>query len=68
MRAMDPDQQIAPLPNDNAPPLLAMQGGEDFDAIESLSDPSYTLSETSKKAEVSVMTKSVNKAKASINN
>ena len=63
---MDPNPQIASLPNDRAPPILAMLEVEDPDDIESLSDTTYTLRETSKKAEVSVMTKNINRAKAGI--
>lgn len=64
---MDPNPQIAALPNDRAPPILAMLGGEDSDDIDSLSDTTYALRETSEKAEVSVMTKNINRAKAGIN-
>ena len=39
---------------------------EDPDDIESLPDTTFTLRETNKKAEVSVMTKNINRAKAGI--
>ena len=66
MRAMNPNQQITALPNDLSFPTLAVQGGENLDAIESLSDITYTLSETSEKAEVSLMNKNIDKAKETI--
>ena len=65
-RAMNPNQQITALPNDLPIPTLAVHGGENLDAIESLSDMTYTLSETSEKAEVSLMKKNIDKAKETI--